>query len=169
MNLTDLNALEPIGLTDALGAIFEHSAWVAAAVTAKRPFSSVAELHAAMCAAMRAAPKDRQLELIGAHPELAARITMTSDSVSEQRGAGLDSLTSAEHAALLGLNRAYRARFGFPFILAVKGKDKNEIRAALESRVGNDAATEFETALGEIEKIARFRLEALIDRVHDEP
>ena len=167
MNFIELNALEPIRFTDALGAIFEHSAWVASAVTDQRPFSSVDELHEAMCRAMRAAPHDQQLELIRAHPELAARISMTADSVAEQRGAGLDSLTPDEHAALLELNRAYRARFGFPFILAVKGKDKNDIRAALEARVSNDAVTEFETALGEIEKIARFRLSMLISSERD--
>lgn len=162
MNLADLNSFAPQAFTDALGAIFERSAWVAAAVTHQRPFSSLTELHAAMCVAMRAAPKDQQLELIKAHPELAARISMTSDSVAEQRGAGLDRLTSEEHAALLELNRAYRARFGFPFILTVKGKDKNDIRTALEARVHRDLETEFQTALEEIEKIARFRLEALI-------
>lgn len=162
MSIDDLNALEPLAFTDALGAVFEHSSWVAAAVAHQRPFSSVTQLHAAMCKAMRAALKVRQLELINAHPELAARIGMTSDSVAEQRGAGLDSLTPTEHAALLELNRAYHARFGFPFVLAVKGKNKNDIRAALEARVGNDLETEFETALGEIEKIARFRLAVLI-------
>lgn len=162
MNLADLNSLEIPAFIDALGAIFEHSPWVAAAVTDQRPFSSLPDLHAAMCAAMRVALKDQQLELINAHPELAARISMTADSVAEQRGAGLDSLTPDEHAALLELNRVYRARFDFPFILAVKGKDKNDIRAALEARVSNDLETEFQTALEEIEKIARFRLEALI-------
>ena len=161
MTINDLNALEPAAFTDALGTIFEHSAWVAANVTAQRPFPGVTELHAAMCKAMRAARSDQQLELINAHPELAARITMTADSVSEQRGAGLDSLTPTEHAALLELNRTYRALFGFPFILAVKGKDKNDIRASLQSRIAHDLETEFETALAEIEKIARFRLEAL--------
>ncbi len=162
MKLANLNALEPLAFTHALEAIFEHSPWVAAAVTDQRPFSSLTTLHAAMCQAMRVAPRDQQLELIRAHPELAARISMTADSVAEQRGAGLDSLTAEEHAALLELNRAYRARFGFPFILAVKGKDKNDIRAALEARVNHDLETEFQTALEEIEKIAWFRLEMLI-------
>ncbi len=162
MTIFNLNTLEPHAFIDALGAIFEHSPWVAASVTDQRPFSSLTALHAAMCKAMRAASRDQQLELIRAHPELAARISMTSDSVAEQRGAGLDSLTPTEHAALLGLNRAYRARFGFPFILAVKGKDKNDVRAALEARVHHDLGQEFQTALEEIEKIARFRLEALI-------
>ena len=162
MKLADLNALEPVAFTDALGAIFEHSAWVAVAVTDQRPFSSLTALHTAMCQAMRAASRDQQLELINAHPELAARISMTADSVAEQRGAGLGRLTPDEHAALLELNRAYRARFGFPFILAVKGKDKNDIRTALEARIAHDLETEFQTALAEIEKIARFRLETLI-------
>ena len=167
MTIFELNALEPAGFTDALGAIFEHSPWVAAAVAHQRPFSSLTTLHAAMCSAMRAAPRDQQLELIRAHPELASRISMTADSVAEQRGAGLDSLTPNEHAALLELNRAYSARFGFPFILAVKGKDKSDVCAALEGRVSNELETELETALAEIEKIARFRLEALISSERD--
>ena len=162
MKLADLNSLEPHAFTNALGAIFEHSPWVAVAVANQRPFSSLTALHLAMCRAMRAAPKNQQLELIRAHPELAARISMTSDSVSEQRGAGLDRLTPAEHAALNDLNRAYRARFGFPFILAVKGRDKNDIRVALEARISHDLEAEFQTALEEIETIAEFRLETLI-------
>jgi 2-oxo-4-hydroxy-4-carboxy-5-ureidoimidazoline decarboxylase len=162
MTTSELDKLEPSAFVTQLEAIFEQSPWVAERVVNARPFVSRTELHAAMCAAMWSAPRERQLELICAHPELAARATMTQDSVAEQRGAGLDRLTAEEHAALLRLNRAYRERFGFPFILAVKGKDKNDIRASLEARVGNDPETEFQTALGEIEKIAGFRLEALI-------
>ena len=163
MTILELNALEAAAFVTQLEAIFEQSPWVAERVVNERPFESRANLHVAMCAAMRSAPLEQQLELIRAHPELAARATMTPDSVSEQRGAGLDRLTPNEHAALLRLNRAYRERFGFPFILAVKGKDKNDIRAAFEERVKNDLETEFQTALSEIEKIAGFRLEALIE------
>ena len=162
MTILELNALEPGAFVKYLEAIFEQSGWVAEAVVNARPFRSRANLHAAMSTAMRAAGRERQLTLIRAHPELAARATMTPDSVSEQRGAGLDRLTPNEHAALLRLNRAYRARFGFPFILAVSGKDKNDIRSALEARVENSLETEFQKALAEIEKIAGFRLEALI-------
>ncbi len=162
MTVTELNRLEPDAFVATLGSIFEHSPWVAQGALKGRPFASLETLHSEMCTAMRAASRGRQLELIRAHPELAARAQMSTDSVAEQRGAGLDQLTPEEHARLLALNAAYRTRFGFPFILAVKGKDKNDIRAALETRVGNDPETEFQTALTQIERIARFRLETLL-------
>jgi 2-oxo-4-hydroxy-4-carboxy-5-ureidoimidazoline decarboxylase len=162
MTITEFNALESDAFIATLGGIFEHSPWVARDALPSRPFVSLEDLHAAMCAVMRAASHDQQLELIRAHPELAARAQMSADSVSEQRGAGLDQLTPDEYAGLLELNAAYRAKFGFPFIVAVKGKDKNDIRAALEERVHNDLETEFQTALAQIERIALFRLEALL-------
>ncbi|NJK45433.1 MAG: 2-oxo-4-hydroxy-4-carboxy-5-ureidoimidazoline decarboxylase [Pleurocapsa sp. SU_196_0] len=145
-----------------MSAIFEHSPWVAAAVADERPFSSVAALHRAMCRAMRGASRAQKLELIRAHPELARKMQMSPDSVQEQAGAGLDSLTPEEFAVFGRLNAAYRSKFGFPFILAVRGKDKTLIRVALERRVQNDLDVEFETCLEQIELIAKSRLEALL-------
>jgi 2-oxo-4-hydroxy-4-carboxy-5-ureidoimidazoline decarboxylase len=162
MTLSDLNTLEPAAFTETLGAIFEHSPWVASAVADERPFASVAALHRAMCRAMRAASRVQKLELIRAHPELARKMQMSPDSVQEQIGAGLNSLTEEEFAVFGRLNAAYRSRFGFPFIIAVKGKDKTFIRVALERRVQNDLDVEFETCLEQIELIAKSRLEALL-------
>jgi 2-oxo-4-hydroxy-4-carboxy-5-ureidoimidazoline decarboxylase len=163
MTLIELNTLEPDAFVDALKAIFEHSPWVAEAVLEQRPFASTAALHRAMCRAMQAAPRVQKLELIRAHPELAKKMQMSPDSVQEQAGAGLDRLTEEEFAAFHRLNGAYRSKFGFPFILAVKGKDKTQIRQFLERRVQNDLDVEFETCLEQIELIARFRLEALLE------
>jgi 2-oxo-4-hydroxy-4-carboxy-5-ureidoimidazoline decarboxylase len=162
VTLSELNALEPEAFVRALESIFEGSPWVPESVADQRPFSSRGELHEAMSHAMRAAPRERQLELIRAHPELARRARMTPDSVREQAGAGLDRLTLEEFMVFQELNAAYRERFGFPFILAVKGRDKTQIREALEARVSNAPDVEFETSLAEIEQIAGFRLEALI-------
>ncbi len=162
MTLSELNTLEPDAFVRTLESIFEHSPWVPEAVIGQRPFSSRSALHEAMGRAMRAAPKEQQLRLIRAHPELARRAQMTPDSVREQAGVGLDRLTPEEFAVFQSLNTQYRERFGFPFILAVKGRDKTQIRAALEARVSNTPDVEFETSLEQIEQIAGFRLEGLL-------
>ena len=117
-------------------------------------------------AAVAAAPRETRLALIRAHPDLAGKAAragaMAEDSKREQAGAGLDSLTDAEFARVTDLNTGYRDRFGFPFIFAVKGATKTMILDAFAARLPNDAETEFETALAQIARIFRFRLE---DRV----
>jgi 2-oxo-4-hydroxy-4-carboxy-5-ureidoimidazoline decarboxylase len=149
-----------------LGGIFEHSPWVAEAVVGARPFGSIERLHAVMVAAVTAASADRQLALLQAHPELAGKLArsggLTAASAGEQAGLGLDRLDAAEIARFDRANEIYRARFGFPFIIAVKAqRDRRAILDALETRAGHDRATELATALAEVAKIARFRLEAL--------
>jgi OHCU decarboxylase len=108
----------------------------------------------------------QQRALIDAHPDLAGRLAragrLTADSSKEQAGAGLDRLTDDERARFTTLNEAYQARFGFPFIMAVKGRSKAEILAAFERRLANDAATEQEAALAQIERIALLRLKDLL-------
>ncbi len=151
------------------GGIFEHSAWVAEGAYDRGlgPESDTPEgLHADMAAIMRAAPKDRQLALINAHPDLAGKLhaagRLTQDSTKEQSSAGLDMLTDAERTRFTGLNDAYKARFGFPFILAVKGKTKAEILEAFETRLHHSQDQEFATALEQIEKIALLRLKDML-------
>ncbi|MBP6019679.1 MAG: 2-oxo-4-hydroxy-4-carboxy-5-ureidoimidazoline decarboxylase [Burkholderiaceae bacterium] len=152
--------------TAQLGDIFEHSPWVATAAWAQRPFSTVDALHQAMVAAVLAASHDQQLALIQAHPELAGKEaasgTLTNASTAEQRGAGLDQCSNDELARLRALNAAYRTHFGFPFVIAVKGLSRYQIMDAINARLENDAATEFQTSLLEIGKIGRFRLDALL-------
>jgi len=147
-----------------LGGIFEHSPWVAEAVVDARPFGTIAALHAAMVAIVMAAEPDRQLALLQAHPELAGKLArsggLTAASAGEQAGLGLDRLDAAEIARFDRANELYRARFGFPFIIAVKAqRDRRAILDALETRAGHDRASELATALAEVAKIARFRLE----------
>lgn len=146
--------------------VAEHSPWVAELAATRRPFASRDALVAAFDAAMQAAPRERQLALIRAHPDLAGKAAiagdMAEDSKKEQAGAGLDRLSPDEFARFTALNDAYKDKFGFPFIFAVKGATKDMILAAFESRIGNDPATEFATALAQIARIFRFRLE---DRV----
>jgi 2-oxo-4-hydroxy-4-carboxy-5-ureidoimidazoline decarboxylase len=156
----------PLSLAD-LGTLFEHSPWVAEAAWRRRPFDSVAELHAALEAAMRDAPRERQLELIRAHPELAGREaeegTLTRESTNEQSSAGLDRLTADELEALRRLNRSYRERFGFPLIVCVREHTKDSLIAWGNARLGHSREHEIGVALGEITKISRLRLTDLLE------
>lgn len=147
------------------GGIYERSPWIAEAAFAKRgSLDTIAKLHAAMKDAVDKGGRDKQLALICAHPDLACgpAVKMTAHSVSEQKGAGLNSCTPAEIAEFAGLNSDYRHKFGFPFIIAVKGLNKFEILAEFKRRIGNEPEQEFATALEQIHKIALFRLKALI-------
>jgi 2-oxo-4-hydroxy-4-carboxy-5-ureidoimidazoline decarboxylase len=162
ISLSSLNAMPIDDFVKALGAIFEHSPWVARAVAPARPFSSVPALHAAMVRAVQDARQGAQLALICAHPDLGARLKMTDQSVSEQSGVGLDRLSPELFERFSRLNDAYRARFGFPFIIAVRNHTRESILEHFEQRLKNDADVERETALSEIAEIARFRLLDLI-------
>jgi 2-oxo-4-hydroxy-4-carboxy-5-ureidoimidazoline decarboxylase len=163
VTLDALNAMDRAAFVAALDGIFEHSPWVAEAAWAERPFGSVEALHAAMVAAVAAALPKRRRGLLEAHPELGGKDAqtgkLTAASTAEQAGAGLDRLETEERQRLADLNRAYRERFGFPFIIAVRGqRDRRAILAALAARLNHDEATESETALAEVAKIAWFRL-----------
>ncbi len=167
LDLADINHASEDRFIELLGGIFEHSPWVAELVINERPFTSVAQMHNAMTAAMRRAPEMQRMELLCRHPELAGKEAsageLTDESAREQAGAGLNRCTADELELIQSLNRTYRARFGFPFIIAVSGLDKHQIIAAMQSRLDNSDVDEFATALGEVEKIARIRLDALID------
>jgi len=162
VSLAHLNALDRAAFTAVLGHLFEHSPWVAEETWARRPFADAAALHAALCATLRAADRDRQLALIRAHPDLAGRLArqrqLTAESTREQASAGLDRLTDAELAAFTQQNEAYRARFGFPFIICARLNAKDAILAAMQARLAHTPEAEFAAALGEIEKIAALRL-----------
>jgi 2-oxo-4-hydroxy-4-carboxy-5-ureidoimidazoline decarboxylase len=150
----------------ALGGVFEHSQWIAEPAWPAAPFADVEALHHAMVTAVREAPLERQLALIQAHPDLAGRAArdgaMTRHSLAEQASAGLLSLDEAEYARFHRLNRAYRERFGFPFIIAVRRHSKQSLLAAFEARLTNSRAAEIAAALGEIFAITRLRLDALL-------
>ena len=157
-----LNACDRDAFVGALGHLFEHSPWVAEETFGLRPFASLDSLHGALCATMRGAPAERQLALVRAHPDLAGRLAqagaLTAASTGEQAAAGLDRLTPAEAAEIQRLNDAYKGRFGFPFVICARLNAKDTIVAAMRSRLGNSPEAELSTALGEIAKIARLRL-----------
>jgi 2-oxo-4-hydroxy-4-carboxy-5-ureidoimidazoline decarboxylase len=143
------------------GPVYEASPWVAEGVWPDPPADREG-LAKAMAAVVDAAPRERKLALIRAHPELASRTKMADASVKEQAGAGLDQCSPEEFEAFQRLNAAYNARFGFAFIFAVKGATRGDILAAFEARLANDPETEFETAIAQIHRIAGFRLADLI-------
>ena len=165
-SLATINRLDRAAFASALGHLFEHSPWVADKTWPKRPFRGAAQLHTELCATMRAAPRDRQLALIRAHPDLAGRLAqpraLTAESTREQASAGLNQLSPAELAEFQQLNDAYRTRFGFPFIICARLSRRIAILAAMRSRLANAPEIEFQAALGEIEKISRLRLEDLL-------
>jgi xanthine dehydrogenase D subunit len=143
------------------GALFEASPWVARAAFAKHPFADPDELHAAMVAVVREAPRERQLALIAAHPELGADQALSGASAREQASAGLDRLGAEEAERWRALNEDYRERFGFPLVVCVREHTKDSILAWGEERLAHDLDKEVEIALGEIAKIARLRLREL--------
>lgn len=162
ISIADVNALSPRAFIEAFGDVAEHSPWVAREADASRPFASREALVKRFETAIRAANRDARLALLRAHPDLATRAKLTDDSTKEQAGAGLNTLTSEEFARFTDLNDRYKQRFGFPFIFAVKGATKHMILDSFTARVGNDAEVEFETALQQVCRIFRFRIE---DRV----
>ncbi|MDZ7644716.1 MAG: 2-oxo-4-hydroxy-4-carboxy-5-ureidoimidazoline decarboxylase [Woeseiaceae bacterium] len=153
------------------GGIYEHSAWVAKAAWDRVDDpGDLAAVQAAMAACVDEADDARKLALVRAHPDLAGRAAvrggLTRDSGSEQASAGIDQCTPAEYERFRQYNAAYRERFGFPFVMAVRGSNRHAILAAFEERLKNDADTELQRAMTEIHKIARLRLEALAESMH---
>lgn len=163
VDLDTLNTLGVDAFTAMLGSVFEHSSWIAHAAWAARPFASVTALHVTMVSIVANSGVERQLALLRAHPELAQTGPLTAASSAEQGGMGLNHLESDEAVAFSTLNAAYRTRFGFPFIIAVRGqRDRAAILAALSARLQNSPDQEQTIALAEVAKIARFRLDDLI-------
>ena len=167
IGLAELNAATRDAFVARLGGVFEHSPWVAERAWERRPFASRDALHAAMVATVEGAGPERRLALLRAHPELAGRAAvrgeMTEHSTHEQGGSGLLECSPEEFARLQELNRAYGERFGFPFIVAVRGLDRAAIIAAFERRLGNGREAEVAEALRQIARIAGFRLAGSVE------
>ena len=166
MNLAQLNLLARDEFVRLLGPVFEHSPWIAEATWPQRPFAGVEALHIALCQTVAGAGEEKQLVLIGAHPDLVGRAvqdgTLTPASTHEQASAGLNQLTPEEIAAFQKFNAAYRDQFGFPFIICARLNKKEAILAAFPRRLENSRTGEIQAALDEISKIARLRLDDLV-------
>jgi 2-oxo-4-hydroxy-4-carboxy-5-ureidoimidazoline decarboxylase len=150
-----------------IGFAFEDSPWIARAAAAARPFPDRDVLHAAMVAIVTGAGEEAQVALIRAHPDLAGRVAregrLTAASAAEQAGAGLGALTPQEVARFDADNGAYRERFGFPFVICARENTKASILAALAQRRNNERTAEIATALAEIAKIAKLRIEDAVN------
>jgi 2-oxo-4-hydroxy-4-carboxy-5-ureidoimidazoline decarboxylase len=162
MTVAELNTLDRRQFVAALGWIFEESPWVADRAWDSRPFADVDALHQHMTVVVLRATRDEQLALLRAHPDLGARARMSDASVGEQAGAGLDRLSRGDFERLQALNSAYRDKFAFPFLYAVKGSSPQQILDALEQRLPRSADEEFAEALRQVGRIARFRLETVV-------
>lgn len=165
-SLDQVNALGHEDFIAVFGDIAEHSPWVAEKAAAARPFADRRAMAEAFVEALLTAGEPEKLALIRAHPDLAGRAAMAGDlaeeSKREQAGAGLDRLTPGEFSRFSALNDAYREKFRFPFILAIKGVDKHEILRSFEERLANDPEAEFANAIRQVAQIVAFRID---DRV----
>ncbi|HUP26959.1 MAG TPA: 2-oxo-4-hydroxy-4-carboxy-5-ureidoimidazoline decarboxylase [Chloroflexia bacterium] len=169
LTLDGVNALDPQTFIDRLGGVFEHSPWVAEGAWQQRPFANVESLHEAMCGVVDRSPREMKEALIMAHPDLVGRAaengSLTPTSAKEQASAGLDRLSAEEIALFRAYNRLYKEKFGFPFVICVRENRKEAILAGFNSRLENSRDQEIETALREIAKITRLRLEDLFSAV----
>ena len=166
-SLDMLNATDRANFVAALGGIFEHSPWVAERAHTRAPFTTVATLFDAMAGAVESATRDEKLALIRSHPDLAGKAaragTLTVASAAEQGGLGLDQLSNAEFARFERLNKAYKDKFGFPFVICVRRQTRDAILDSFERRLGNDTDAELAAALIEISLIARLRLAEMLE------
>ena len=166
MTVQEASDLGKEEFVDRFGALYERSPWVAEGAWHERPFGGLIGMHAAFVRAVRDAPPERQLGLIRAHPDLAGKAAiageLTPESKREQSSAGLDRLSPEEYETFTSLNEAYKEKFGFPMIFAVRENTKETILAGAEARLRNSRPEEIETALAEIAKIGFFRLQDLV-------
>jgi 2-oxo-4-hydroxy-4-carboxy-5-ureidoimidazoline decarboxylase len=166
LTLEEINGMSRSEFVENLGGIFEHSPWVAEGAYNHIPFRSIDHLHSTMLETAQRAERSQIEVLLRAHPDLATRLQVTPLSAAEQQGAGLDRLTPEEFIVLNDLNRKYTNKFHFPFILAVRGKNKDDIISAIAERVNRSPQAEWEQALAEIGMITRFRLHDLLAEEH---
>src|SRR5688500_2932827 len=167
--MSEIAALDRQTFVERLGFLFEGSPWIAAEAWDSRPWPTREALHAALLEVVARASQERQLALIRAHPDLVGRAalagTLTGESTSEQRAAGLDPnvLSEEEIAWFRDANAKYQAKFGFPFVVCARENQKDAIAAGLVARLSNDRRTEIETALHEIGRIAWHRLDDVVE------
>lgn len=165
LDMNAVNKMDRTAFTKTFGGIFENSPWVAQTAWRSRPFASREELHAAMVEVVEAAPIDKQVALLRAHPDLAGKEAqagkLTDSSQVEQASAGLNALSKSELARLAKLNTDYRNKFGFPFIIAVRNHSKEGIFFEFERRLANPTDVEFANNLQQVYRITQLRLNKL--------
>lgn len=160
--LADLNQMDQTEFTQALGDLFEQTPLIVSQTWPRRPFADLEDLHQALVKTLMSLSVDQQLDLIRAHPDLGTKAKMADASVQEQASVGLNALSPEDYDRFSQLNQAYRERFAFPFIIAVRHHTQATILAAFEQRLQHTQAIERQTALEQIAEIVRLRL---LDRV----
>ena len=156
-SINSINQLNKSDFLSIFGNIFEKTEWIAEKVFDLKPFKSNDDLFSKMINKYENCDKEQILIILNSHPELAVEKKLTKDSSNEQSGASLNECTLVEFEEFKKLNIEYRAKFGFPFIIAVKGKNKNNILNDFRKRIQNDLNSEFEEAKKQVMKIASFR------------
>lgn len=166
LDLEAINAMDQATFVETFGDIFENSPWVAEQGWEARPFDSIDDVHQEMFAVIAAATPEEQVTFLNQHPELAGKEaqagTMTESSVAEQASAGLNALSAEEMATLAAGNAAYREKFGFPFMIFVRGHTKEGIFFYLDRRVANDPDVELNNALTQVYGITRSRVQRVV-------
>ena len=162
--IAKLNQMTQEEFVGVLGTIYEHTPEIAQKAWNYRPFKDVSALHQKMVNIVSLMSIDEQLALICAHPDLGSKVAMAEHSVEEQAGLGLDRLSPQKYYRFQQLNQAYKDKFGFPFIIAVKTQTKDSVLNEFERRLKNTIESEMAGAIAEINKIAWFRLQTLVEK-----
>ena len=163
MSLIDkFNKLNKSDFLSIFGNVFEKTEWIAEKCYDSKPFNNVQELVNKMMEVFENSIKEKHLEILNSHPDLAVKKKLTKESENEQANANLNQCTNEEYEEFNKLNEKYKKKFGFPFIIAVKGKNKDEILNSFRQRITNNINSEFEEAKKQVKKIASFRLTEII-------
>ena len=157
-----VNNLRKSDFISIFGNVFEKTQWIAEKAYDSKPYKNFEELFSKMMEIFENSKKERHLEILNAHPDLAVEKKLTEDSKNEQKNASLNQCTNEEFVEFRKLNNEYKKKFGFPFIIAVKGKNKEEILNSFRQRITNNINLEFEEAKKQVKKIASFRLGEII-------
>ena len=161
-SLNKVNKLSKSDFISIFGNVFEKTDWIAEKAYALKPFNNFQELFSKMMEIFENSKKEKHIEILNAHPHLAVEKKLTEDSKNEQKNASLNQCNDAEFIEFKKLNAEYKKKFGFPFIIAVKGKNKEEILNSFRQRITNNINSEFEEAKKQVKKIASFRLSEII-------
>ena len=161
-SIDKFNKLSKAEFISIFGNIFEKTEWIAERCYESKPYNNLDELVSKMMKIFENIDKEKHLEILNSHPDLAVEKKLTKDSKNEQKNASLNQCTDEEFVEFKKLNEEYKKKFGFPFIVAVKGKNKEEILNSFRQRITNNINLEFEEAKKQVKKIASFRLGEII-------
>ena len=161
-SIDTFNKLNKSEFLSTFGNVFEKTEWIAEKCYDSKPYNNVQELVNKMMEVFENSIKEKHLKILNSHPDLAVKKKLTKESENEQANANLNQCTNEEFEEFNNLNKKYKKKFGFPFIIAVKAKNKNEILNIFRQRITNNINLEFEEAKKQVKKIVTFRLSEII-------